>query len=304
MLAIPATLSTDKASAGNEPQGNATSDEKSLAHWMGQIDGDRKLSSLSIPGTHDSGAVHELLRGTAQCQTLSIPDQLAAGVRFLDIRCRHVDNTFLIYHGFVDQHLTFAQVARDCLTFLQEHPSEAILMSIKEEYEPSRNTRSFPETFDAFVQKNGDRWFLGDSIPCLKDVRGKIVLLRRFTVPTGPRGIDASPWANDSTFSIPNRAAPLSIQDRYIVNEVGAKWEAVQSLYQESAASKGDILYLNFTSGFQPGLLGVPNIRKVSNTINPKLTSFFSNAGHHGFGVSVMDFVTPEICRLICNTNH
>ena len=73
------------------------------AHWMGAVSGKKRVSELSIPGTHDSGALHEPFPGTTKCQTLGIAQQLAIGVRFLDIRCRSVHNAFAIYHGPVDR---------------------------------------------------------------------------------------------------------------------------------------------------------------------------------------------------------
>ncbi len=77
--------------------------------WMGALDGGTLLSALSIPGSHDSGALHEPLRGTSRCQNLAIAEQLAIGVRYLDIRCRNVDNLFKIYHGRVSQLLNFEE---------------------------------------------------------------------------------------------------------------------------------------------------------------------------------------------------
>ena len=50
----------------------------------------------------------------------------------------------------------------------------------KEEYNASNTTRSFEKTFDAYVQKNPSKWDLGNNIPKLGDIRGKIRLLRRF----------------------------------------------------------------------------------------------------------------------------
>ena len=61
-------------------------------NWMGLLNGNLSLASLSIPGTHDSGASYEYWSGTAKCQDISIASQLDIGIRFLDIRCRHENN--------------------------------------------------------------------------------------------------------------------------------------------------------------------------------------------------------------------
>ncbi len=61
--------------------------------WREKIDPQTALTSLTIPGTHDSGANGGPL---IECQSWSIREQLDAGIRFLDVRCRHIQNTFAI----------------------------------------------------------------------------------------------------------------------------------------------------------------------------------------------------------------
>ena len=58
--------------------------------WMMALDDDASLNSISIPGTHDSGALHSLAEISGKCQSLSIEEQLKIGVRFLDIRLQLV----------------------------------------------------------------------------------------------------------------------------------------------------------------------------------------------------------------------
>src|SRR5437588_221434 len=119
--------------------------------WMGTVDHTKLLTQLSIPGTHDSGALYEPVDGTARCQNLAILDQLEVGVRYLDIRCRHVNDDLAVYHGLISQHLTFHAVVTACARFLDAHPTECIIVSLQEEYLPLNNTRTFEETFDTFV---------------------------------------------------------------------------------------------------------------------------------------------------------
>ena len=61
------------------------------ADWMRDlIQGETYLSDLTIPGTHDSGAMYDPpnrhLIGTAKAQDMTIPQQLEEGVRSFDIR--------------------------------------------------------------------------------------------------------------------------------------------------------------------------------------------------------------------------
>lgn len=80
-------------------------------------------------------------------QRLSLPDQLESGIRALDIRCRHVSDSFNIYHGSVYQRANFDDVLTAVVNFLKKNPGETVLMRVKEEHEPTHNTRTFEETF-------------------------------------------------------------------------------------------------------------------------------------------------------------
>jgi 1-phosphatidylinositol phosphodiesterase len=270
--------------------------------WMGALDGGTLLSALSIPGSHDSGALHEPLRGTSRCQNLAIAEQLAIGVRYLDIRCRNVDNLFKIYHGRVSQQLNFEDVLTACTSFLSENATECIIMSVKQETAPARSTRSFEEIFDWYVAKDPKRWQLSPKIPAMKEAAAKIVLLRQFSTTNSPKGIDATNWPVNATFTIDGEAK-LSIQDDYIVPDTSAKLALIKRHYREAAAARDDALYLNFTSGYKPGFLGLPDITFVSDRINPAVADFFAANLRGRFGISVIDFVDPALCTRIIATN-
>jgi len=272
-------------------------------NWMGALDDHKSLSQFSIPGAHNSGALHEPFHGTSQCQHLAVSEQLAAGVRYLDVRCRHVDDAFAIHHGPISQKITFADVIDICTKFLAGNPSECIVMSVKEESVPSHNTRTFEETFNSYVENDPQRWLLGADVPILKDAQGKIVLLRQFPTRKLPKGLDATSWPVNSTFTI-DGPAKLRVQDNYIVPDNLGKLTAIQSFYSEAASAIGDILYLNFTSGYRRGALGIPDIRIVSEYINPAVSQYFSANRRGRFGISVTDFVNEALCALIVATNH
>ncbi|WP_443947471.1 phosphatidylinositol-specific phospholipase C [Pedobacter sp. AW1-32] len=272
-----------------------------MINWMGFINDDTSLSMLSVPGTHDSGATLEPLTGTAKNQNLSIPDQLNAGVRFLDIRCRHMNNSFRIYHSYVDQNLTFDQVLSSCYTFLNSNPTETIVMSIKEEYNSSNVTRSFEATFNSYIDQNPAKWNLTQSIPTVGSSRGKIVLLRRFSAST-TAGIDASSWQDNKTFEMNTNSALIKVQDAYAVSNVDTKWTNIQNLLNEAKVDQSNRLYINFSSGYTSGLFGIPNIPSVSNNINPRIATFFTNNSGK-YGIIPMDFVDSSRSKLIVEAN-
>ncbi|HEU4555823.1 MAG TPA: phosphatidylinositol-specific phospholipase C [Chitinophaga sp.] len=275
-----------------------------LSNWMEMVPGNVNLTSLSLPGAHNACARYERIGKTAKCQTLSISGQLNAGIRFLDIRCRHIDNTFLIHHGMVYQRLDFDSVMHACIAFLDRHPGECIIMSIKEEYTPAGNTRTFEATFDAYARRYANRWYLQPEVPALEEARGKIVLLRRFAAQHGNKGIDATAWARNRTFTITNGPTPLRIQDEYRVPRNRVKWSNSTALLTEASAVHKEALYINFLSGYKPRtLLRIPNIKKVSMAMGKHIVRFFTANQRGRFGIIAMDFADAAKASLIIGTN-
>jgi 1-phosphatidylinositol phosphodiesterase len=273
--------------------------------WMADLADTTMIAELSIPGTHDSGARFDLTQGLAKTQNLTIAEQLTAGVRYFDIRCRHVGDQFLIYHGGVDQNQTYDEVLATMYAFLDAHPHETILASVKEESVPTQNTRSFEDTFNAYIAQAPTRWILAPTLPRLGDVRGKIVLLRRFDATTTPLGIQGSPWADNATFTISDADAHLRIEDEYVVTANDLKWTAITNLLAEAAAGDPTTWMLTYTSGYQL-ISGLPNITLVSDDINARLDSFLADPAHaHAhLGTFAMDFVTPARVEAVIATNQ
>lgn len=88
----------ERDSEGLKAQLNAAAINKAslasvgISNWMSALQDNVSLSQISVP-THDSGATVEFPSGTAKTQNLTIAEQLNIGVRFLDIRCRHIDDS-------------------------------------------------------------------------------------------------------------------------------------------------------------------------------------------------------------------
>lgn len=276
-----------------------------MANWMSYVSDAKPINELSIPGTHDSGARHEPVSGTAKTQDLSILAQLQAGVRFLDIRCRHYQDAFVIHHGAIYQHLNFDDVLQACKQFLAANPSETIVMSVKQEHTAEGNSRTFPEEFQRYVNKDQALWYLNPGIPAIGDVRGKIVLFRRFGSPEA-HGIDAShDWADKATFTIQNSNYRVRVQDEYQVSNNDTKIQRISNLFQESLQADGTqpTLYVNFASGYRQILGIIPNIPDVSNAINPWLNNYFTSAQAGRYGIIPMDFVRADATLKIVQTN-
>jgi len=279
--------------------------------WMKSIDGEKYLYELTIPGTHDSGAMIDgAWPDTARCQNKTIEEQLNFGIRFLDIRCRHINNAFVIHHGPVYQKLNFDDVMRVVSSWLQAHPSETIIMSLKEEHKPEGNTRTFGQTFGEYA-KNYPVFYFGKDVPQFKDVRGKVVLLRRFNEAPLPdaehRGINADNrgWPHDGEASLTPPGPAIFVQDMFAVFYHSRKWDKIKRYLDEAKTQNPKTLYLNFASGYDEKDFGIPRIRHLADSINPRLKNYFqdTNHGKGRYGVVIMDFAYAELTKLIYEKN-
>ena len=149
-------------------------------NWMSRISDDISLANLSLPGTHDSGT-EKLSAGRMHTQNFSIERQLKDGIRFLDIRLRNKGKDALqLYHGSRNCDVSFDDVLTWCKTFLTAYPGEVILMSIKNE-EGDNIVNNLNNYFTNPTWSN--LFYTGsciDGMPTLGEVRGKIVVFKRF----------------------------------------------------------------------------------------------------------------------------
>ena len=94
--------------------------------WMKGLSDEIPVCQLTIPATHDSGA---LLGGEAlQTQDITIREQLEIGVRGFDIRLQACENGKLgVYHSVQFQEIYWeTDVLPAFIEFLKKNPSEMI----------------------------------------------------------------------------------------------------------------------------------------------------------------------------------
>jgi len=221
------------------------------ARWMSALPGERTLNQLTLPGSHDTCA-YTVDDALARTQGATLAEQLVHGVRVLDIRCRHEDDVFHINHARIALGLMFDDVIADCAGFLAQHPGECIVMSVKDECGTRACTRSFAQTFETYVQRYPEvRWHLANTTPRLADVRGAIVLLRRFES-AAPLGIDLTAWPDNSTFDLDVEGAAFAIQDEFRVPvraSMEYKWRGIEALLARTPHVSDTRWVVNFCSG-------------------------------------------------------
>ncbi|WP_445721928.1 phosphatidylinositol-specific phospholipase C domain-containing protein [Flavobacterium sp.] len=265
-------------------------------NWMGSVNGSTKVSDLDIPGTHDSATYTKSLP-YVQTQRLSINEQLNAGVRFLDIRCRYFNGDFSIHHGPIYLNLNFQQVLDMCKTFLRNNPTETIIMSVKQE---QSNDRYFPIRFQQYVSANPGLFLQTSTIPTLNEAKGKIVLFRRFS--GGSFGIQATNFPDDTYGTYSNNGISMDIQDVYSYR---TGWDIREKEFTEKYLIKARFSTSDFVLNYSSGFAGLGGITTVSGEVNRFLYNYFNHplAKHVRNGYIIMDFPNVQTIRNIymCN---
>jgi 1-phosphatidylinositol phosphodiesterase len=179
-------------------------------------------------------------------------------------------------------------------------------MLLKEEHTPAGNTRSYENTVKSYMTKYEAKYFYNGWQPCTKipklgEVRGKIVLVRRFP---GKIGINATPWP-DNANGVVNAGSLFRIQDLYKLNysvwnpdnseNFDKKWSvAYDGLMQASEDTQGKFFHLTYSSG-AIFYLGVPQVPEFAYAMNSRVNGFFTRHSSGIFGAVMMDFITPEL---------
>ena len=274
--------------------------------WMNNIEDDKKISTISIPGTHDSGAIRGgLLYQYGKDQDLNILNQLKVGARFFDLRLGLKDDELYIYHGFLNEKILFADILDDFTSFLSEYESESILMCIKQEY-GSDITEELLKIINEY-NKN-DLFYLEDNNPTIGEIRGKIVLFRRFAF-SNELGINLYDGFKDNqTFDINNSSfSNIHIQDFYKFekDEIDNEWQEVKKCLDYSFESSDEELIINFTSGYYSlvSFTALPIIRPISDYVHPRFLDYVSK-NDKNTGIVLFDFLDEKIAKTVYERNY
>lgn len=290
---------------------------KNACEWMKNIDDGKKINELNIAGTHDSAAARSSFGIFADCQRLDIKAQLNIGVRFLDIRLQYdSDGNFHAVHAKADcygrelKKITFKDILFDCYGFLDRHPSETILMLVKED-DGNVGKELYRSIFENQISINKSRWFLENRIPALGEVRGKIVLLSRLDIDferfdDSDSGLNLSAWPDQDsgvntdflTFQIErtDKRAFLkaAVQDRYGLKS-DKKYDCAYKKLYNTEADKNTIVinYLSTAGELMPKkAAGKINRKFYADEFNPRCPQ-----------IVLFDFITPELAQRVFEKN-
>ena len=228
-------------------------------NWMENVPDETKLSSMSIPGTHDSCTqnVDALYLPVSGCEhrhaaQIRLPlSRHAPGARKRsgqgDARAQAQHRQMQSLRLPFSRTLTLADVLKDVYAFLDEHPSETVILCMKAENSKD-DVAAVQKALYKMIDQASERWYLKNEIPSLGAVRGRIVLATRFDdklpvgsdrcglyfgwTDQGDRTILDDPTAD----SVINGRETLCVQDRYNF-DVGDKITAIRTCLDSSHAA-------------------------------------------------------------------
>ncbi|EXJ58898.1 1-phosphatidylinositol phosphodiesterase [Cladophialophora yegresii CBS 114405] len=286
-----------------------------LDSWMKDLPDRTPLGLLSIPGTHNSPTHHQA-PPSVRCQAVSPKEQLKNGVRFFDIRVQvpepydpHSDKLVLVHAVFpiaLTGNKYFRDLYNTIVEFLKEHPSETLILSLKRE----GTGKGTDEQLSRILKNNYtnlQQWYTEPRVPTLGEVRGRIVLLRRFMLEEPLKhewngkgwGIDGHVWEDNTSGGSPGSLCPsgdICVQDFYQVMEkpsIEKKIAYAQEHLERSGCcafrgqnvgSKKIPLYVNFLSASNFWNVGCwPE--KIAAEVNPAIVAHLCQRhmiGEHG----------------------
>ncbi|WVR09256.1 hypothetical protein IAU60_006321 [Kwoniella sp. DSM 27419] len=304
--------------------------------WMGGVPDDTKITDLSVPGTHDSASWNytpltqiRYLKYTGliypsplyKCGKTSIFTQLSSGIRAFDLRVGFAPNgkdlVFFHSEAVLDTDARFEDIVGGMWRFLDENPSETLFVSVKVENTTWGSYQSAAQSIYSTLTSSAAQAYVNPTTSLssltLSNLRGKMVLLRRFAmdgVPGSPIGLSLyDGWAdNSASFSLAYADGETAyIEDLYepsaslgLTNHVQVKLAATTANVQAAGQrTRGDGLYVTFASSEVGAELLVPEVMAqglvIVPGVNQGLKKFLTAGAGRGLkkkGIIFADYAT------------
>ncbi|KAL5604163.1 hypothetical protein BROUX41_002145 [Berkeleyomyces rouxiae] len=281
--------------------------ETNNSDWMANIPNDTPLSSLSIPGTHNT-MTSDSTEPMFQCQNTDIEQQLNAGIRYFDLTVRISDRVLYTYHAGFNTHFTLADTMGIAARFLDKNPSEALIVRVQKESLRSGTKEDFESAMIQFLKAPGvfgqksksyiytTREGIVSSPPTLGALRGKILIVEDFhTSIPGSLGL---PWKS-TAFSIPDTKIAFG---RHWLN---LKWLGMKvnlELANKETRNKLHITHTTVSIGAGPATTAGGDGKEIKG-MNDRLGKYLMDGNVARTGIVVMDFPGKKLVNLIISRN-
>ena len=248
-------------------------------NWMHRLPDDAYVSTLSIPGSHDTGTgsgfpgITTSIYGPfgdkyARTQDKNIEEQWNIGIRAFDLRPCIKDSYINVNHGIMPTNLRFDNALYFLRDKLRENPSEFVVIHLLHASDGDDNASNYGERLLELFGRDDLKDFLIDfkSTLTVREMRGKILLLSRNEYAEQPVGgffrnwTGAVNWSQQTGGKIvgKNSTATLYMQDfaeTYRDGDLDVKVGAIRQLLDFSTKHKtnsaSDIVWVyNFASAY------------------------------------------------------
>lgn len=293
------------------------------SNWMSAVDGSSYITSINIPGTHDSATAYCTFGLISQTQFLNIEAQLYAGVRYFDMRFELKNDEFYAMHGISSCHvsdglfaakLTAEDTIEVCKRFLDNNPGETILFQLKE-VNSTTGDSFFDLFYSKYIQGDENSWYLENKTPTLDEARGKIVLLRvvsasaeKFNDINSGINFGSYPYVEGTevidfrlgniwTLENGNNAySHTFVQDSYKLAP-RQKWEAVSAFWNAELIKENYNINMTNCTG------GLPFPIYTACEVNAKISEYEFEKGAY-YGIVGLEFANEELCEKIYMSNN
>lgn len=270
------------------------------AEWMKLLQDTLPMCKISIPGTHDSGTTKggRMLK----TQTEGISAQLQLGIRAFDIRLEKKNNKLGIFHSHAFQDIYWEDdVLPAFIAFLQEHPSETLIVSLKKEGGELQDYASLVSA--SLSNPENQKYFIADFHPglTLKECRGKILFLHRDRAMVNYPGAACVGWDDNSTCLLTLRnkdgkEGSVLLQDEYQYEsgkDAGKKIAACirnfDSLSAEPTSSRRWGISFVSATGLPSG---TPKV--FADQINQPVADYLKKMDKRNCGIVFIDFIADK----------
>lgn len=249
-------------------------------NWMKRLPDNAYISTLSIPGSHDSGTgngfpgVTTSIYGPfgekyARTQDKNFEEQWDMGIRAFDLRPAIKDNYINVNHGIMPTNLRFDDALYFLRDKLRENPSEFVVIHLLHASDGDDNASNYGERLLELLNRDDLKDFFVEfkSTLTVREMRGKILLLSRNQYAEKPVGgffrnwtgqINWSAQTNGQITGASGQTAKLYMQDfaeTYKDGDLDRKVAAICQLLDFSTKhttnSASDIVWVyNFASAF------------------------------------------------------
>ena len=288
---------------------NANSQVTDYENWMRGLDDNAFICQLSLPGAHN--ACTSSFSGTSaigaafagKVQTKTVQQMLPLGVRAFDLRPAVKDGKLINCHGILVTSFDFNTIMQQLCTYLDAHPSEFCIVTIRHEVEADDGDTSFGSKLQASLASFKNHLVNFRPNLTVGEARGKILFISRdaYDEPMyGGRLVDLRNNQSDINNMLGGHCyGPDSykcswwVQGYYEYTDVNDKKNAILAMLEKSSQLAGKYNYTwvdNGPAGYKE--TGTNSACQTNaKACNPYLQGLLSSGKYNGpVGLVCMDY--------------